>query len=155
MCKALTPGETRKRSKGVCIAPFCSNRPKPVKRKRGGKYVPLLCSACARRSWAIRNPEKYLYANLRGNARRRGKYFGITFPEFCEFLTREKYLEKLRGRTKYSVSIDRVRNELGYILSNMAGVSIHYNTWKRHYVDYFRNMEENYYANEKNTGGEY
>jgi hypothetical protein len=152
MCKALTPGEARKHSKGICIAALCSNRPKPVKRKRG-KYVPLLCAACARRSWALRNPEKYLYANLRGNARRRGKYFGITFPEFCEFLKREGYLDKIRGRTKYSVSIDRIENELGYILANMRTLSISANSEKRHYVDYFRRMEENYHANEKNIAG--
>lgn len=152
MCKALTPGEARKHSKGICIAAFCTNKPKPVKKKTR-KYVPLLCAACARRSWALRNPEKYLYANLRGNARRRGKYFGITFPEFLEFLKREKYLEKVRGRTKYSVSIDRERNDLGYVADNMRAVSIQYNSWKRAYVDYFRKMEENYYADEKNIAG--
>jgi hypothetical protein len=143
MCKrasALTQTEARKHRNGICITPFCTTAPK---RYKTGK-VPLRCSACCRREWAEKNPEKYLYANLRGNARRRGKVFDISFEAFTAFLTRENYLRRKRGRTKTSVSVDRDRNELGYIEGNLRAITIQANSVKRNYVDYFRMLEQNY-----------
>jgi hypothetical protein len=145
MCrKELTPHETSKHRKGICITAFCSKRVKTVKKKTR-TYTPLRCSACARADWAERNPEKYLYANLRGNARRRGKVFAITFEEFKKFLDRENYLRRKRGRTATSVSVDRTKNDLGYIAGNLRAITIQSNSWKRNYVDYFRRLEENYF----------
>lgn len=100
-----------------------------------------------RRDWAERNPEKYLYANLRGNARRRGKVFDISFEAFSAFLKKENYLRRKRGRTKTSVSVDRDNNKLGYIEGNLRAIKIQDNSWKRNYVDYFR-QAENLHANE-------
>jgi hypothetical protein len=145
VCKgrqALTPHEQTKHRRGICITSFCTTQPKAYK---NGKR-PLRCSACRRREWAEKNPEKYLYANLRGNARRRGKVFDISFEDFNEFLIRENYLRRKRGRTKTSVSIDRVENKLGYTKGNLAAIKIQANSWKRHYVDYFRQIEENYFS---------
>lgn len=136
MCRKveLTPGEERKRRKGICIEWGCSKKAKGAPR----------CAACHRRIWAENNPEKYLYANLRGNARRRGKVFEITFEEFSAFLKKENYLRRKRGRTKTSVSVDRDRNELGYVAGNLKAVTLSDNSWKRNYVDYFRRLEQNY-----------
>lgn len=152
--KQLTQSEARKHRQGICIAPFCSNHVKTVKKDKGVKYTPLRCSACARADWALRNPEKYLYANLRGNARRRGKVFTITLADFLEFLKREKYLERKRGRTKHSVSVDREINALGYVPGNLRAITLQANSVKRHYVDYFRRMEEQYYGDEKNISAD-
>lgn len=148
MCKDLTANEAKKHRSGICITPFCSNHVKTVKRN-GRTYVPLRCSACARADWALRNPEKYLYANLRGNARRRGKVFTITFEEFKAFLESENYLRRKRGRSKTSVSVDRVINELGYIAGNLKAITLQANSSKRHYVDYWRRLEEQHYSYEE------
>lgn len=150
----LTQNEAKKQRLGICIAPFCSNHVKKVRRKNGTLYTPLRCSACARSDWAMRNPEKYLYANLRGNARRRGKVFAITLVEFMDFLKRENYLRRKRGRTRTSVSVDRVINELGYVAGNLKAITLSSNAVKRHYVDYFRRMEEAAYEYDKNNSGE-
>lgn len=144
MCKranALTPTEARKHRKGICISPFCSTA--PTRYKNGS--IPLRCSACKRREWAENNPEKYLYANLRGNARRRGKVFKISYDAFLAFLVKENYLRRKRGRTKTSVSVDRDRNELGYIEGNLRAITLQENSVKRNFVDYFRRMEQNYF----------
>jgi hypothetical protein len=142
MCrKILNASEERKHRKGICITPFCTSKVKSCKKKSGKVYTPLYCSACARRAWAEKNPEKYLYANLRGNARRRGKVFTISFEYFKKFLERENYLHRKRGRTKSSVSVDRPNNSLGYVEGNLKAITIKANSEKRHYVDYFRRME--------------
>lgn len=139
--KLLTPHEQKKHRNGFCIMPYCMNVPTPRKGKR-----PLLCSCCYKKQWAENNPVKYLYANLRGNAKRRGKVFDISFPDFLAFVTRENYLKRKRGRTATSVSIDRQNNELGYIAGNLEALTIRDNSWKRNYVDYFSRARENYYS---------
>lgn len=130
MSRELTTGEIRKRKKGLCITKGC-------RKKSKRRY----CSACARRSWAESNPGKYVFANLRGNAKRRGKEFSLTWEEFESFLKRENYLDKPRGREKFSVSVDREFNEFGYHAWNIKSISIQENSMKRSYVDYFREKE--------------
>lgn len=144
MCKKqLSLGEERKRKKGICITLFCVKKVKSYKNKKTGKLIrPLKCSSCRKREWYEKYPEKYLFANLRSNARRRGKEFGLTFPQFKLFLDRENYMSRTRGRTKFSISIDRPNNSRGYFDDNLAAITIQANSWKRNYVDYFRNHEE-------------
>jgi len=131
--KELTPNEARKKRAGLCIASYCT------KKAPKGRHM---CYACARRDWAERNPEHYLFCNLRGNARRRGKEFGISLDEFKEFLEKENYLRRKRGRTKTSVSIDRPDNTRGYFADNMGTLTLKANAEKMHYVDYFRRQYE-------------
>lgn len=130
----FTPTQARKKRAGLCIEPFCMKKA-AKKRHR--------CHACARADWARRNPEKYLFCNLRGNARRRGKEFGLTIEEFKDFLIQENYLRRKRGRTKTSVSVDRKQNERGYFRDNLQALTISGNSEKMHYVDYYRRQYEN------------
>lgn len=134
----LPPEVQRKAKKGLCIERFCGkSRP-----KNGKKFKGLRCSCCARKKWAEENPGKYILANLRGNARRRGKEFTLTWEQFEAFLKRENYLRRKRGRTKTSVSVDRPKNEFGYHEWNIGTLTIRDNAWKRQYVDYFRDRSE-------------
>jgi hypothetical protein len=136
--KELPASVQTKAKKGLCIEKFCTkSRP-----KRGKGFAGLRCHCCSRKKWAEDNPGKYIFANLRGNARRRGKEFTLTWPQFEEFLKRENYLRRKRGRTKTSVSIDRQKNSEGYHESNLATLTIQGNSWKRNYVDYFARQYE-------------
>jgi len=115
---------------GRCITPFCA--------KKAGKRT-RYCPACARRLWAEKYPEKYVFANLRGNARRRKKDFSLTLEEFLGFISENDYM-KLRGRGRLCLSIDRKRNWEGYHKDNIRAITVASNVSKRHYVDYFRNQ---------------
>lgn len=130
--EALPPAEKRKAKNGFCIEKFCRKR----RPKKGKRFVGLRCSCCARRKWAEENPVKYVLANLRGNARRRGKEFSLTLEEFKKFTEKEKYFEKPRGREKLSISVDREKNEFGYHAWNIKAITIQANSVKRAYVDY-------------------
>lgn len=64
------------------------------------------------------DPVGYYYDNLKQNARRRQKFFGLTKEEFAEFCEKTDYLNKKgKGRGKYH--IDRINPELGYVAGNI------------------------------------
>ncbi len=124
-----TQTQLRKIKLGKCLTPFCS--------KKAAKKC-VHCHACHRQKWAEKYPEKYVYANLRGNARRRKKDFSLTFEEFISFISENDYM-KLRGRGRLCLSIDRKRNWEGYHKDNIRTITVASNASKRNYVDYFRN----------------
>lgn len=124
-----TQTQLRKIKVGRCITPFCV---KKAAKKR------VRCAACDRRIWAEKYPIRYVFANLRGNARRRKKKFSLTLEEFTSFLSGNDYM-KLRGRGKHCLSIDRPKNWLGYHKDNIRAITVTSNASKRNYVDYFRN----------------
>lgn len=130
--RELTPAEQRKRNQGLCITKFCR---KPAK-------AGIHCHACHRRLWAEKNPLRYCFCNLRGNARRRKKDFTLTFEQFCYKVTGTDYLNpERRGTTKYCLSIDRRFNEYGYHCWNIRVITISLNSSKRNYVDYGQHDE--------------
>ncbi len=125
-----TVSQLRKIKAGKCLTPFCPKKAKNT----------LYCYACERRRWAAKHPEKYVFANLRGNARRRKKEFSLTLAEFISFISENDFM-KLRGRTKFSLCIDRKRNWEGYHKDNIQAITVQSNSFKRNYVDYFRNED--------------
>lgn len=58
------------------------------------------------------------FLNLRGNAKRRGKVFDLTFDQFKSFAIEVDLLHK-RGRTSKSYTVDRIDNEKGYTVGNL------------------------------------
>lgn len=58
------------------------------------------------------------YLNMKGNAKRRGKLFDLTFEQFKEFAIEVNLLHK-RGRTSKSYTVDRKENDKGYTLGNL------------------------------------
>ncbi len=77
-----------------------------------------LCHAHAKRAYAARNPMRYAYNNLRGNARRRGKVFELTFEQFADFAVKTDYINK-RGTGSDSYTIDRIDPTKGYTADNI------------------------------------
>lgn len=91
------------------------------------------------RKWAKKNPIKYVFYTLKGNAKRRKKAFSLTYDQFVSFISENDYM-KLKGKTKYSLCIDRERNWEGYHIDNIKTITLSANSSKRNYVDYFRNQ---------------
>ncbi len=76
------------------------------------------------------HPETYFFNNLRCNAKRRGHQFTLTLQEFKQFCKKTNYL-KLKGKTKNSASIDRIRSWEGYNINNIQILTLSENTIKR------------------------
>ena len=108
-----------------CITEGCKNESHPTER---------YCYTCRQKRYKERRPLRYCYNTLRCNAKRRWKGFGITFEEFEQFCKDNNYLE-LKGTTKDSLTIDRVKNFQGYNLSNMQTLTLSNNSKKGIYDD--------------------
>lgn len=65
-----------------------------------------------------KNPVRYAYMNLKHNAKRRGKYFDLTFEQFYKFCKEVNLLDGKRNH-KNSYTVDRIDNEKGYTISNI------------------------------------
>ncbi len=76
------------------------------------------CYSCAVKNYKDRNPVRYCYAVMKGNAKRRGKIFNISFDYFKQFVINSSYMAG-KGINKTGLHIDRIREELGYIEGNL------------------------------------
>lgn len=81
-----------------------------------------ICYACRHKRFKKRNPMRYAYNSLRCNAKRRGKFFDLTFQEFKELCEEYNYMEK-KGIYAEDFHIDRYREELGYTKSNLRCIT--------------------------------
>lgn len=70
------------------------------------------------------------YHITKSNATRRGKPFTLTPEQFAEFCYKTDYIAG-KGRTKTSLSIDRMINELGYVAGNIAPLPLGLNSKKK------------------------
>lgn len=77
-----------------------------------------LCGHHHKALWRQKNPEKAAYDNLRASARKRHKAFSITFEDFMAVIGPTRYVDD-KGRTRYSLHVDRINTELGYIRGNL------------------------------------
>lgn len=93
-----------------------------------------ICYSCMQRQYKENHPLRYCYNTLRINAKRRYKGFGITFEEFEQFCKETGYIEG-KGKTKTSLSIDRIYNFQGYDFSNMRVLTLSLNSKKGVYDD--------------------
>ena len=67
-------------------------------------------------------PIRYIFMNLKGNAKKRGKIFRITLEEFTDFIIKNPLYMQLKGRFKDCLQIDRIHNIGGmgpYEISNL------------------------------------
>lgn len=106
--------------KRKCITEGCDKESHPKER---------YCYSCRQRRYKERNPLRYCYNTLRCNAKRRWKGFGITFDEFTQFCKENGYMEG-KGKTKTSLSIDRIQNLRGYDFTNMRVLQLSLNAKK-------------------------
>lgn len=96
----------------MCITKFC----------RKPKYKGNYCHSCKKRRYKEKHPEKYAYIVLKNNARRRGKYFDLTFEQFLEFSVKSGYMAG-KGIYKESLHIDRIDESKGYTIDNIQVLS--------------------------------
>lgn len=93
----------------LCRVRFCRS-----KRRRDG----LTCPGCELALWRARNPTKAAYHTLKGNAKRRGTPFALTFEEFREAIAGTGYRHR-RGREADALHLDRVDPTRGYEPGNV------------------------------------
>jgi len=88
------------------------------------------CNTCNSRKFRSKNPEYYCYITLKNNSKRRRKNFNLTFEEFKKFAIETKYIAG-KGRSKQSLTIDRIDNSRGYSLDNIQILTKSENCSKR------------------------
>lgn len=96
--------------KKKCDTPFCRNNV---------KGQASLCGKCYSAKRRADNPVRAVFENLKFNAKRRGKFFDLTFIQFIFHVNQNPEHMNNRGRTPRSYSIDRDDNELGYTWGNI------------------------------------
>lgn len=97
--------------------------------RRPARKHSSLCTTCDKKLWRKKYPMKAAFQTLRQNSRRRGKVFMLTFEEFKKFCYKTNYIAG-KGRSKESYSIDRVKNDNGYLLSNIRVLTVSENSRK-------------------------
>lgn len=107
----------------ACATPGCR---KKITRKK-------ICPTCATKRYRQRYPMMYAYLTLRSNAKRRHKVFTISFEYFKQFCYETNYMWG-KGRTKNSFSVDRIKEELGYIEGNLQVLRVGKN--KKKHLEY-------------------
>lgn len=103
-----------------CATKFCRGRTTQTGRSP-------YCSRCRSRRWKDNNPLAYSFKNLRVRARQRGKEFTLTFDQYLHFAESTDY-SKLKGKTKYSLSIHRIDNDRGYHADNISAITLSMNS---------------------------
>ncbi len=97
------------KDQNLCSTDGCGNK------KAKNRTV---CHKCKSIKYRADNPIMAAYANLRSNAKRRNKEFKISFEYFEKWCREENYIMG-KGRTKTSYTIDRDKDELGYVEGNL------------------------------------
>jgi hypothetical protein len=94
------------------------------------------CGKCRSRRFKEAHPLKYSFAHLRQRAKERGHAFTLTFADYEAFAIQTGY-DKLKGKTKHSLSIHRKENHRGYEKDNISAVTLSLNSRLR-----FANMPD-------------
>lgn len=103
-----------------CATPYCRG----VRTPKG--HSPY-CAKCRTRRFRDRWPLNNVYNNLRKRARQRGHAFVLSYADYERFAVETGYAA-LKGKEKHSLSIDRIRPELGYAIENIRAVTLSVNS---------------------------
>lgn len=87
------------------------------------------CAGCRSRKWREKHLLNYWFLALRGNAKRRGKIFTLTFEQFSKFCETTGY-DKFKGREASCLSVDRIAPEKGYTFENIRAITVSNNSKK-------------------------
>jgi len=99
------------------------------------------CSKCRGRQWRKNHPAKAHYHDLRNRAKQRGHEFTISFEYYHTVVWLGSGYAEKHGKTKESLSVDRIKNHLGYIPGNLQVMTVSENSRKR-FVPYFKNKAD-------------
>jgi len=95
------------------------------------------CPACQARRWKEKHPVSYYYHKLKTSARRRGKLFTLTKDKFAELW--HAGMSANHGRTKFCLSVNRIKDHLGYTDDNVELLTVSENS-RRRFVPFFANQ---------------
>ena len=132
----------QKKCKGLCIVKGCTSKAYVYVNKKGYACKSNYCLSDRRKKYNEDNPISYVYRNLKSNAKRRGKEFKISYKYFKQFCIENNYMER-RGRFKGCITIDRIRDEDGYIEGNLQLLEQVTNNKKR-FIPYWIALEESF-----------
>lgn len=105
----------------LCRERGCKN-PRRAKRRR--------CHKCQKRIHVKNQPAMASYHLLKSHSTARGVPCTVTFEEFLLFATETGYLNG-KGPHASSLTIDRIKNELGYVTGNLQVMTRAKNSEKR------------------------
>lgn len=88
------------------------------------------CNKCRKRKDRLNNPIRCVYDARKCRASERGIEFTITLKYFTNWCIENNYIN-LRGRNAEDMTIDRIKNELGYVEGNLQMISNRANAKKR------------------------
>lgn len=108
----MTKKARRIKSKKICSTKFCRKEA-----KRG-----TTCYSCKAAKYKERNPFRYAYNTLKQNAKRRKKFFDLTFEQFKSFAIKVDYIGR-KGRKYTSLHIDRIDESRGYTANNIQALT--------------------------------
>jgi cytochrome c oxidase assembly protein Cox11 len=133
----MTHSKKPKSTSKKCCVKYCRHRVRSSEKS----------NKCAKhRSAAFKEkfPLKYYFNILKQTAKRRGLAFTLVYLDY-ECLCKKTGYDVNRGKTKDSLSIDRVNNKRGYHLDNVQIITLSANSSKQHrkqFVPYFREPAE-------------
>jgi len=90
-----------------------------------------ICYKCRTRGIRAKDPIRAIYYDLKRSAKKRNYEFAITLEYFKNIATEAKLVEN-RGRHAHSFTVDRIKNELGYIQGNIQILTRSENCTKYH-----------------------
>lgn len=117
-------------------------------RKRGKRY--RLSETCKTRRYRERNPIGNAYNQLKNGAKKRKKTFTISLEYFTRLVIESGYIEG-KGLKADSLTIDRIKNEIGYEEGNLQVITRSENSKKFHTLDAARLKEEGIHIDTETT----
>lgn len=122
-----------KKRKIKCNTPYCRN-----KHIHNGLY----CYSCYDRTKRKNDPIKYAYANLKFNAKRRGKLFTLSLEYVRELCLASGYVEvnSYTKAQKDKLSFERIDNDKGYEVGNVRVITVSENS-RIKYLSYLQKVE--------------
>jgi len=85
------------------------------------------CNTCHGRKWALANPLRVAWNNLKKSAKRRRLSFALPFEEFVAVATLAGYLPG-PNRCADGLSVHRIDSDLGYESGNVCFISMGLNS---------------------------
>ncbi len=109
-----------KKAKKTCQTDGCHKKAAPDRRH---------CYSCKQTRYAELHPIRIAFNITKQNAKRRHKDFELTYTQFELFCMQHGYHIN-KGRSKESLTIDRIDNSLGYSIDNIQIMTFSANSSK-------------------------
>ena len=126
--------------KHYCLTPRCRGL---VNKKN--EHSPF-CSKCRSRHFRRDHPAMAHYLDLKNRAKQRGHEFSITFEYYHQTVWLDTGYAQQHGKSAECLSVDRIRNELGYIPGNLRVLTLSENSrrqQRKSFVPFFARQVEN------------